>query len=51
MIKKIAKKHIHITEKRRQCFRQYFGPVHMYPLLFEGLDGVNLQLTNGQNFN
>ena len=37
--KKIAKKHMHINEKRRHCFRQYFGPVHMYPpLLFENED-------------
>ena len=30
---------MHINEKRRHCFRQYFGPVHMYPpLLFENED-------------
>ena len=25
-------------KKRHHCFRQYFGPVHMYPLLFENED-------------
>ena len=30
---------MHINEKLRHCFRQYFGPVHMYPpLLFENED-------------
>ena len=30
---------MHINEKRRHCFRQYFGPVHMYPpLIFENED-------------
>ena len=29
---------MHINEKRRHCFRQYFGPVHTYPLLFENED-------------
>ena len=38
MTKKIAKKYMHINEKRRHCFRQYFGPVHMNPLLFKNED-------------
>ena len=29
---------MHINEKRRHCFRQYFGPVHMNPLLFKNED-------------
>ena len=38
MTEKIAKKYMHINEKRRHCFRQYFGPVHMNPLLFKNED-------------
>ena len=38
MTEKIDKKYMHINEKRRHCFRQYFGPVHMNPLLFKNED-------------
>ena len=38
MTKINAKKHMHINEKRHHYFRQYVGPVHTYPLLFENKD-------------